>query len=166
MEYWKYNGKEMKELQDFPEECIGFIYKIENTTNGKYYIGRKQLKSITNRSIAKSTYDKLKAEGKNKEISRKTSKAKTKKAGKRVYNHRRKVVVETDWKDYTGSSDALNADIKKGDKISREILRLCSTKTEMTYHETTNILCSGCFEDPNCYNGWVSAKIRKDFLNK
>lgn len=163
---WMYQDKPMVKLEDFPEGCIGFIYKISNKTNGRYYIGRKSLREVRNVLIAQSTYDRLKKAGGTEGLSRKTNKAKTKRAGKRVYNHYRKTVKESNWEKYTGSSKELNADIKSGDDVHREILILCESRTDMTYRETQEIICSGCLEDDNCYNGWVSAKIRKEFITK
>lgn len=164
MSNWIYNNKKIKDIEDFPKEVIGFIYRINNLSNGRYYIGRKSLRSVRNTKIAKSTYDRLKKEGGYK-LSRRTNKSQTKKQKKKVWNHYREDIKETNWKTYKGSSKDLLNDINKNKhEIHKEIIHLCYTKTEMTYKETTEILCSGCFEDPNCYNGWVSAKIRKDLL--
>ena len=35
---WTYKGKQVDSL---PEDCVGFVYLITNTTNGKKYIGKK-----------------------------------------------------------------------------------------------------------------------------
>ena len=35
---WFYNDKKIKEL---PKDCVGFVYQITNTTNGRMYIGKK-----------------------------------------------------------------------------------------------------------------------------
>ena len=39
--YWTYQGKDITEL---PEDCVGFVYEITNTTNGRKYIGKKLAK--------------------------------------------------------------------------------------------------------------------------
>ena len=36
--HWTYHGKDILEL---PNDCIGFVYQITNTTNGRMYIGKK-----------------------------------------------------------------------------------------------------------------------------
>ena len=70
-----------KVYEAIPEDAFGFIYEIVNTTNGKKYIGKKQM-------IRKIRRNPLKG-----------------KKRKRID------YVESDWKTYTGSSDALNIDI-------------------------------------------------------
>ena len=35
---WTYQGKDILELS---EDCVGFVYQITNTTNGRMYIGKK-----------------------------------------------------------------------------------------------------------------------------
>ena len=39
--HWLYQGKDVNEL---PEDCVGFVYQITNTTNGRMYIGKKLAK--------------------------------------------------------------------------------------------------------------------------
>ena len=41
MNHWKYLGKDFTSLENIPQDVIGFIYKITNTQNGKFYIGKK-----------------------------------------------------------------------------------------------------------------------------
>lgn len=50
----------------------------------------------------------------------------------------RRKTKESDWKDYFGSCDELNEDVKLigGDKFLREILYLCPHKKSMSYYET------------------------------
>ena len=36
--HWKYDGKE---ITNIPEDVVGFVYLITNTTNGRMYIGKK-----------------------------------------------------------------------------------------------------------------------------
>ena len=47
---WFYEGKEVV-LADIPEEAIGFIYKITNTTNGRAYIGKKLLTKASYKTV-------------------------------------------------------------------------------------------------------------------
>lgn len=145
MNNWKYKGKEVKSLEDCPKDVLGFIYKIKNLSNGKYYLGRKTMASMRKKRLTKK--EKLLSENK-----RKTFK---------------QVIVESDWKKYCGSSKPLLEDIKNGDKYSREILRYCFTKAELTYYEAKEILCSDCLLDAGGnYNLWVSAKIYSAHLLK
>jgi hypothetical protein len=77
---WTYQGNNIAEL---PEDCVGFVYEITNTINGRMYIGKKLAKF-------------------------KRSKAPLK--GRR---NRRRYKVESDWQEYYGSSDDLTMDIKR-----------------------------------------------------
>tara|TARA_R110000772_G_C13023506_1_gene410908 strand:- start:124 stop:558 length:435 start_codon:yes stop_codon:yes gene_type:complete len=43
MSHWNYNGKMFDKI---PEDAYGFVYRITNSMNGKFYIGRKQFISI------------------------------------------------------------------------------------------------------------------------
>lgn len=40
---WNYKGKLIKDRSDLPEKAIGFVYKIHNWKESKYYIGKKIL---------------------------------------------------------------------------------------------------------------------------
>ena len=41
---WHYSKKEIKELSDIPEGCIGFVYIITRP-DGSYYVGKKSIYS-------------------------------------------------------------------------------------------------------------------------
>lgn len=114
---WVYRDADITELTDFPSKCVGFIYRITNVQNGKFYIGKKILqtnrkKKLTKREIAEHT-----APGR-----KPTSK---------------RVVAESNWKTYFGSSEELLKDIKQvgSEHFRREILHLCYNKKQLTYYE-------------------------------
>jgi len=88
-------------------EKYGFIYRITNTVNGHDYVGRKFLWTVKKRPPLKGK--------KNKRLS----------------------TVETDWKDYYGSSKRLLDDIELlgKDKFTREIIYLCNSRGETNYME-------------------------------
>jgi len=134
---WLYNDKPIDSLEDFPEGAIGFIYKITNTTNNKYYIGRK-----TARSLIK------------KKLTLKEKKLEDNK-GKRFT----KVWKESNWKKYWGSSKPLLEAIDNGDHCTRIIIKFCFSKAEITYYEAKTIICSDALLDENSYNSWISAKV-------
>ena len=52
--------------------------------------------------------------------------------------NRKKIVRESDWKTYTGSSEILNEDINRmgKDKFIYTIMKLCVTKRDLGYYET------------------------------
>lgn len=115
----------------FFENCFGFIYKIENKTNGKYYIGKKQC---------------------NRRIKRKPLKGKTR---KRIDSK------ESDWKTYTSSSNELNEDIKNYGKENFifTIIRICNSKWELAYEEIKEQIKYDVLKDKNSYNGIINVRI-------
>jgi hypothetical protein len=134
---WYYNGTEVSEL---PEDAVGFVYLITNTTNGKMYVGKKLAK------FAKTTYKVVKLKNGNK----KRKKIKTK--------------IDSDWQDYFGSSDELNKDVilLGQDSFKREILRYCKSKSEMSYYEAKYQFDNDVLlNEDKWYNGWISVKVRK-----
>ena len=66
----------------------------------------------------------------------------------------RRVVKESNWRTYTGSCDALNADIAAlgKDAFRFEILELCSGRSELTYSEIQEQVFRDVLRDPTYYN--------------
>jgi len=85
---------EGKEVDALPADFIGFVYLITNITNNRKYIGKKLTQF---------------------KRSKKPLKGRT---------NKRRYTVESDWKDYYGSSDELTADVELlgKDKFKREIM--------------------------------------------
>ena len=86
----------------------------------------------------------------------------TKAGYKTVKGKRKKIRVESDWRDYYGSSNSLKEDIDLygKDSFRRTILRLCKSRGECNYFETKYIFDNDAILDPNFYNSWVSCKIQ------
>lgn len=122
-----------KVYQAVPEDAFGFIYEIVNTTNGKKYIGKKQM-------IRKIRRNPLKG-----------------KKRKRID------FVESDWKTYTGSSDALNIDIATlgMDKFIFKILKFCNSKFELSYFEAKMQFEKDVLLSEDYYNGIINCRIGK-----
>ena len=90
---------------------------------------------------------------------------------KQVKGKKKRIKVESDWKDYYGSSEELKADVEKfGEKaFRREIIRLCKSKGEASYFEAKEQFSRNVLELDEYYNSWISCRIRKShltFLNK
>lgn len=114
------------------EDYFGFVYLITNIRDGRRYIGKKFF-----------TF------------------AKTKRPLKGRKNRRRSR-VESDWKDYWGSSKSLTEDVQKfgQDSFTREILYLCESRAECAYWETYEIMIRHALKQPDLYyNSWVSMKL-------
>ena len=154
---WLHQGKVITTVDDMPEGVYGFIYRIDNLTKNKFYIGEKQLLHLTNPEISKKMYDGLKAEGLPVTRTKNTAKSKP---GEVVWRYKRKnVMTETNWLTYTGSSDELNADIKNGDKIKRSILKFTFSKKEHTTREVIEIIKHDCLESCDCYNKQILGSL-------
>ena len=127
-------------VQDLPEDCVGFVYLITNNLSGKKYIGKKLAK------FAKTSYKTVKL----KNGTKKKQKIRSK--------------VDSDWLTYWSSSEDLKADVAAlgEDKFSREILRYCNSKNELSYYEAKYQFEYDVLLDENkWYNGWISVKVRK-----
>lgn len=152
---WNYKNKQIKGLKDIPKDhkdSYGFIYEIVGE-NGKRYIGMKSIWQKNNRIIGKRELEKID----DKRKIRKRRVKSGKKKGDWVYYEERK--KETDWLEYTGSSDTLNEDINKGLKYDKYILEFIDKKGKMLYRETKAIICSGALESDNYYNRHVLSKF-------
>jgi len=115
------------------QDNYGFIYRITNTANGYDYVGRKYFTTIKKRPPLK---------------------------GKK---NKRRETVETDWKDYWGSSARLVEDVTKlgKDKFTREIIHLCKTRGETNYMEAYYQFTEGVLLKENNYNGIIQIKLGK-----
>jgi len=86
---------------------------------------------------------------------------------KQVKGKRKKIRVESDWKEYYGSNKELLGDIEKYgvDKFNRTILRLCKTKGECSYWEAKLQFDSNALELPELfYNTWIMCRIHRKHL--
>ena len=120
-----------KIVKEIPEGMIGFVYLITNTTNDKKYIGKKLAQF-------KKTRPPLK--------------------GKK---RKRRTTVESDWRDYWGSSEHLQADVEQlgTDQFTREILFFCKTKGEMSYLEAKEQFDRRVLETDEYYNGIINVRV-------
>ena len=80
----------------------------------------------------------------------------------------RRKTEESDWKNYFGSCDELNEDVKKIGKehFLREILYLCPHKKSMSYYETyeqfiRNVLLSEEYYNTNIEGKFFSSEVNR-----
>jgi hypothetical protein len=116
---------------DLPKDCVGFVYQITNTTNGRMYIGKKLARFKRSRPPLKGRKNK------------------------------RRYKVVSDWQDYYGSSDELSADVLKlgKEKFTREILFYCYSKAELSYVEAREQFARKVLESNDYYNGHIRVRV-------
>jgi hypothetical protein len=139
---WTFQGTA---ITDLPEDCVGFVYEITNLTNGRRYIGKKLAK------FSKTTQKTVKLKNGNK----KKKKIRTK--------------VDSDWRDYYGSSPELTKDVESlgKDNFSREILFFCKSKSECSYIEAREQFSRRVLESAEYYNGHIQVRVHgSHILNK
>lgn len=90
----------------------------------------------------------------------------TKAGTKQVKGKRKKIRKESDWESYYGSNKNLLEDVEKlgSENFTRQILRLCKTRSECSYWETHEIFVSQALLSNVFYNDWVMVRVRKDHL--
>jgi len=139
---WLYQGNVVDEL---PEDCTGFVYLITNKTNDRKYVGKKLAK------FAKTTYKVVKQ----KNGVKKKKKIRTK--------------VDSDWRDYYGSSDELSKDVELlgKDNFTREILHYCASKAVCSYLEAKEQFDRKVLESKDYYNGHIQVRVHgSHIINK
>lgn len=80
-----------------------------------------------------------------------------------VKGKKKRLQVESDWKEYYGSNSELQEEVKifGSDKFKRQIIKFCYSKTECNYVETEEIFKRNALKSDNFYNSWVTCKITK-----
>ena len=129
---WIYQGRIWKVPSEFSsDDYYGFVYLITNRANGKKYVGKKFFWSKKTLPITKSR------------------------------KRRKRLLVESDWRDYYGSNKHLRADVdaQGPDMFHREILHLCKSKGECAYMEAKEQFEREVLLTEDYYNGIISCKI-------
>ena len=126
---WYYQG-EIYTADDI-DDYYGFVYEITDLELGKKYIGKKFFWN-------KRKLPPLKG--------RKNKRIKT---------------VESDWRKYYGSSDTVKQLVESSgpERFKREILILCKTKGECSYHEAKLQFDNDVLLKDEYYNEFIGVKI-------
>ena len=129
---------ENKPIKDLPEGVVGFVYQITNNETGRKYIGKKLAQFKKSRPPLK---------------------------GRR---NKRRYKIESDLKEYFGSSDALNEDIEKlgKEKFTRQILFYCKSKAELSYIEAREQFARKVLESDDYYNGHIRVRVHGNMFKK
>ena len=118
-------------VNELPADCEGFVYLITNLTNNKKYIGKKLARFKTTKPPLK---------------------------GKK---NKRRGTKESDWRDYWGSSDHLNADVLTfgAENFTREILHYCPSRGVLSYMEAKEQFDRRVLETDEYYNGIINVRV-------
>lgn len=112
---WIYEGKEFT-TEHIPEGAIGFIYIMTAIIDKKSvaYIGKKNFFANIKKPLGKKALAMV--------------------TDKRLKKYRYE--LKPDFMNYYSSNKTLKEFAKSGGVVKREILRICHSKTELTYQET------------------------------
>lgn len=112
---------------------LGFIYKITRKSDGKFYLRQKKILKVEKKPPLK----------------RKVRK--------------RRVIKQTDWKKYSGSSNVLKEDITQlgEEAFTFEILEFCDSKWLMNYEELRLQMLNNVLLRTDSYNGIVNVRLAK-----
>lgn len=131
-----------------PEDNLGFVYKITNLTNGKFYVGKKVFWNNKKHKLTKKQLAEQSGPG-------------------RKPTHE-VIRTESDWKTYWGSNKQLLVDVKElgEDHFECLILTVCKTKKQLTYYEMHYQCKFECLVSPSLsYNDNILGKFfTKDLL--
>jgi len=83
-----------------------------------------------------------------------------------VKGKKKRLKVESDWRDYWSSSDEVNADVLKygKDNFIREILYICPNKGLCNYLEAREQMDRRVLESDLYYNGQVQCRVHKTHI--
>lgn len=134
---WLYENETFDETPD-RSQYIGFVYLITELDTGKKYVGKKLFHRPTKRTV-------------------------TLKNGKK---RRKTFYIDSDWRDYFGSSTHLQESVEKNgiDKYKKEILRLCKKKGELSYYEAKEQFDRGVLFSDEYYNEFIGLKVHSKHL--
>lgn len=118
------------------EQYFGFVYVIIDKSNGKKYIGKKLFWRSKILPITKTR------------------------------KRRKKTLVESDWKDYYGSSVEVKGLVEAHgkDNFKRIILHLCKSKGECSYYEAKAQFEHDVLLRDDFYNDFIGCRIHSKHL--
>tara|TARA_B100000530_G_C15716328_1_gene392019 strand:+ start:253 stop:681 length:429 start_codon:yes stop_codon:yes gene_type:complete len=140
---WLYKNKEINEISDLPNNAFGFVYQTTHLPTNKKYIGKKSLMYNLKKKLGKK--EKALWEGKGRPP---------------VY---KRVLKESDWKNYYGSHGFIKE--ANEEDLKREILEIAYHKKELTYLECKYQFTLGVLESRSYLNDNILGKFfDKDFV--
>lgn len=145
---WTYKNQEIKGISDFPNNTMGFIYRVVHIPSGKAYIGKKVLQHTRKVRLTKKELAEYAGV-----VGRKPS--------------YKLAVKESDWQTYWGSNKYLKELMKEEplENFERQILACAPTKKLLTYYEVKYQMVYQVLEKPDeFFNDNILGKFyTKDF---
>ena len=128
------------------EDYYGYVYITTNLDNNRKYIGKKIFQNTTNKKLGK----------------KETAALPTKRGRNPT---KKKVISESNWKEYYGSADEVKEWVKTTpkEKLIRVVMRLCKTSKSLTYYETKYLFQYNVLIDDKL---WVNSNILGKFFPK
>ena len=125
-----------EQYESAPEDYQGFVYLITEIDTDKKYIGKKNFWKPKVLPINKTR------------------------------KRRVRTRIESDWKDYYGSSNEVRQLVEQHGKerFKREILKLCKTKGEMSYYEAKLQFDNNVLFRDDYYNNFIGCRIHAKHL--
>jgi hypothetical protein len=134
---WYYLNEEFEPEESFLEDYQGFVYLLTEESTGMKYIGKKFFWKPKVLPVTKTR------------------------------KRRQRTKVQSDWRDYYGSSAEVKLLIERGEaSFKREILRLCQTKGECSYFEAKYQFDHDVLLRDDYYNAFIGCKIHGKHLPK
>ena len=131
---WYYNDEVFDPDEDFLKSYVGFVYCLTNLTENKKYIGKKLFWASKILPVTKTRL------------------------------RRKRVKVESNWKNYYGSSQAVTHLVEGGIHFRRDIIHLCKTKGECSYYEAKEQFAQDVLLRDDFYNDFIGCKIHSKHL--
>lgn len=131
---WIYEGNEFEPTDEFLEEYQGFVYRLTEVSTGKMYIGKKFFWKPKILPVTKTR------------------------------KRRVRTRVQSDWRDYYGSSEQVKTLVEGGQDFHREVLRLCRTKGECSYYEAKLQFENDVLLRDDYYNEFIGCKIHSKHI--
>ena len=85
-----------------------------------------------------------------------------------VKGKRKRLKVESDWREYWSSSDEVKADVKSfgENNFTREILHICQNKGMCNYLEAREQMDRRVLESSNYYNAQIQCRVHRTHIKE
>lgn len=134
---WMYDNEEITSIEQVPEGAMGFVYLLINLETGRRYIGKKYLYSERKTKLGKKEVAALE--------------------NKRLKKWKM-VKKESEWLNYTSSSEEIKKEIAEGVQFSKIILQWTYSKMETYYLEVKLQFKNDVLESDEWYNKNIASK--------